>query len=489
MTPKRFFLFVVLITFAGTLLRLINMNYASLWADELYSMLAVRPGNSWYEILYMQRAYQPPGYFILLWVWTKLFAFNEFYARLLSIIGGAMAITISAYLGRTVKGNKLGLVMALIVAFNPTQIWYSLEARFYVFVYFLAALSLLLYWNLRKEKPHSLFLYGFKGGVDAALCYFHHFGIVFVFAQGLFDLLLLKKDKDKVTFFKMLLGYFTAAVLYIPWVFWGLTEGLGVKQYWLKETNVLQFLRFNFGYTSFLTIGALLLAGWFIVTTLRQRNWFYLLFPFIISFVILVPVLYSLIKMPILVDRYAMVLGPILYLMMGMSILQIGEKIAGWRPRLYPSLALAIIILAFSLSGIYMSLIDKSSLVKQPWREMAAWINRQPDSQQVPVYALGAMVKGQFNIDFYLKKGTQAKQLSTLVPGKDDKMYLVETSGTWSISDSVKRRIDSIYTRKCVAFKEKYPGFGNIYICERKQPASIAFHDSVTLKSAIWTAR
>jgi uncharacterized membrane protein len=244
---KRFHSYVLLISIIGTWLRYININYSSLWPDELYSVLAVRPGGSSVTgMLFSLRALQPPGYFVLLLVWIKIFAYNEFYARLLSVIGGAMAIAVSAYLGKVVKDKNLGILMAIIAAFNPMQIWFSLEARFYIFVYLLASISILLYWHLHKEKPRSVWLYIVKGAVDASLCYFHHFAIPFVFAQAVFDLMIYRNDKDKVIFLRMSLCYAIAAVLYAPWVFWGLTEGFAVKQYWLKKIDVFGFITFNF---------------------------------------------------------------------------------------------------------------------------------------------------------------------------------------------------------------------------------------------------
>jgi 4-amino-4-deoxy-L-arabinose transferase-like glycosyltransferase len=193
---KRFNLILLLLVAVACSVRLFNINYASLWADELYSALLVKPGNSWYEILYTQRTYQPPGYSMVLWIWTKITGYNEFTIRLLSVIGGGLAVVASAYLGKIVKNKQTGLLMAALVVFNPTQIWYSLEARFYIFVYILSAISLLLYWQMMQKKPRSWFFYLLKSGIDATLCYFHHFAILFVFGQFLFDIYISYKEKD-----------------------------------------------------------------------------------------------------------------------------------------------------------------------------------------------------------------------------------------------------------------------------------------------------
>ncbi|NTS43776.1 glycosyltransferase family 39 protein [Flavisolibacter sp. BT320] len=489
MKNNHFYLMVTAIVVAGTLLRIYNVNYASLWADELYSVLAVRPGNSWYEILYMQRAYQPPAYFMLLWVWTKAFGFDEFSVRLLSVIGGVLCIAVSAWLGRVVLNARLGILMALIVAFNPVQIWYSLEVRFYVFVYFFAALSILLYWQLRRQKPRSAWLYLFKGSVDATLCYFHHFGIVFVFAQGVFDLFFWKQERDGIFLRKMFMGYLFAALLYLPWVLWGLTEGLAVKQYWLKENDLLQFLRFNFGYPNLVTYTALAMVAWFVVVAIRQKRWLLLLFPFIVALVTLVPFLYSVIRFPILVDRYAMVLAPLFYLMLGFSILHLAAKLQDAAPVPLAKGAHALVMAAFCFWGLHLSLVDRAPLVKQPWRELAEWVKKQPDYGQVPVYSLGTQVKGLSNIDFYLDSQKPSVHLDRLVPGRDAKMYLVETSGIWQIRDSVWQRVDSFYNRRKLALDPAYPGTGNIYICERKNNTLIALRDSAGKQLNQWTAR
>ena len=47
--------FLIGITVLALLVRLVNITYASLWSDELYSMLSVHPDNSFYEMLLLQR--------------------------------------------------------------------------------------------------------------------------------------------------------------------------------------------------------------------------------------------------------------------------------------------------------------------------------------------------------------------------------------------------------------------------------------------------
>ena len=463
---KQFSIIIIAIALAGFFIRFVNINYASLWADELYSALLASPNNSWYEVLYLQRAYQPPLYAFGLWVWVKIFAYNEFYIRLFTLLGGAACIYVSGLLGKKLHSMRLGLIMAVIVAFNPVQIWYSLEARFYVFVYLFSALSLLLYWHIITNKKTPVWLYLVKAVVDAALCYFHHFGIIFLFAQFVYDLFLLIKTKDRIAFLKKLAGNILAALLYLPWVLWGLTEAMKVQQYWLKEINIPQYFGFSFQYPVAINLLCMGLIGLFLYRAIKDKSR-YLLFPLICLVVTLVPVIYSYIKMPMLVARYAMVMAPTLYAMLGLGMLYALQMIEKFAARWYKPVVVLFLLLIV-LPGLNLSFINKEKLDKQPWREMGQWLNAQPDIQQVNIYSKGAFVKQTKNIDFYLKEGLHSYHVNDIKPNADKKMYLIETTSIWQIKDSVLQRLDSFYHIRKQSFNQGTANFGNIYICTQK---------------------
>jgi uncharacterized membrane protein len=458
---NRYALVIALLSVFGGILRGYNVNYASLWADELYSALLIRPGNSWYEILYLQRAYQPPGYSMVLRIWTILFGYDEFVIRLFSVVGGTLAILLSAYLGKVIHNRQTGAIMALLVAFSPTQIFYSLEARFYIWIYVLSAFSLLLYWQITYRQRKGVPTYLLKSIIDSALCYFHHFGVIFIMGQFMYDLYMFYSDRNKQLLFGKVGGYLLCALLYLPWVLWGLVEGLAVKNYWLKETDVYRFLTFNFGYLQWVSFFCLLLVLYFIVSEIMSKNREYYLVPFLCLMVTLVPFLYSITRFPILVDRYSMILGPAFFLMLSLSL----QKLLKFLPQRISRYALTFVLFLLSIQGFWMSFVDLGQLKKQPWRQMAVWLNNQPDYAKTPIYSQGSMIKGYFNIDFYLREGTKAKHLNTFIPGKEPKFYLVETNSVWQITDSVFKSIDSFYTRSRIPFQPNTEVFGNIYSC------------------------
>jgi uncharacterized membrane protein len=462
---KNFYIYLFIVVLFGAILRFININYSSLWADELYSMLSVYPGNSWYEILYMQRTYQPPAYFMLLWQWTKVFGYTEFSARLLSVLGGIFAIILSALLGRKIKDNWLGLLLAVIVAFNPTQIQYSLEARFYIFTYCVAVISLWLHWHLLINKPRNIILYLFLAGVNASLCYFHHFGLFFVFALFVHDFFVFLKEKHRQYFIQKIITYIVTALLYTPWFFWGLIKGMSTTQFWLKEIDVWKYFSFSMGYPAILTILFSVFILFIIKDLIKKENKYYSLFIFIVLFVIVLPLLYSFIRIPILVDRYGMVMAPVIYLIFGLSFISFIKIIRGTRIRFV--IATAFIFL-YSTPGVSLTFYQKSNLEKQPWREMAMWLKGQSDYQQTNIYTKGIFLKNRFTIDFYLLPSKKANHISNLIPGQDDKMYLVETSSVWTLDQNLLEKIYNLYDVSVVDFNKNNVDFGRIYICKKK---------------------
>jgi uncharacterized membrane protein len=468
----QFDLWIILIAFIGGGIRYININYSSLWGDELFSMYTAHPSNSWYEMLSAQKELQPPLYVAILWVWVKVFALTEFYARLLSIIAGVAGIIVSGYLGKKIKNAKLGIAMAILVAFNPVHIMYSLEARFYIFVYLFAALSLLLYWHLIEKKPKSYFLYFLKSCVDAALCYFHHFGIVFVFAEFVFDCYLYFKEKDGLAFRKKLSGYALTALFYLPWFYWGSIAGFAIKSYLgLKKIDILDYISFSLGYPLLVNILAAVFIAYFIFRIYKNSNLYLKVLPLICFLIILIPTLYSILRVPILVNRYSMVMAPVIYLMVLIAFIAIAEKLLAGNYKL-KMLFISICMLLISLPGLNLTLVNKAKLVKQPWREIGVWLKQQNDYKTASIYSHTVGIKNFRYIDFYLDSNNKAKDLLKIEVGSDQKMYLVGTVGYWAVPDTILNKVNIDYNVQKISFNEQYDTTvrGSVYICTKKIP-------------------
>lgn len=124
---------LILLVAIGLGLRLWNLGGPSFGDDELITAYAAKgfadTGNfvlpsgfvydgSWLDLLFRALS-------------IKLFGFNEFGARLPSVIFGSMTIGLAYLVGRELGGKKVGLLSAFIICFLPWEISWSREARMY----------------------------------------------------------------------------------------------------------------------------------------------------------------------------------------------------------------------------------------------------------------------------------------------------------------------------------------------------------------------
>mgnify|MGYP001595044439 CR=1 FL=1 len=148
-----------IILILGLILRLISLNQ-SLWLDEAINTLAVK-NYSLFDLItqYARADFHPPGWFIILWFWGKLFGYSEIAVRIPSVIFGAITIYITYLIGKKLVSRKLGIIAALLISVNPLHIYYSQEARMYALATLAVSVSILLFLKAVKgEKPNLFFL-------------------------------------------------------------------------------------------------------------------------------------------------------------------------------------------------------------------------------------------------------------------------------------------------------------------------------------------
>ncbi len=86
----------------------------------------------------------PPLYYLLAWVWAKLFGTSEAALRSLSAVIGTAAVPVAWGAARAFFARRsVAWAAAALVAVNPWFVWYSQEARSYSLLVLTTALSLL----------------------------------------------------------------------------------------------------------------------------------------------------------------------------------------------------------------------------------------------------------------------------------------------------------------------------------------------------------
>lgn len=121
-------------------LRFYRLAGSSLWADEGNSVALAR--RSLAEIA-RRTAFDihPPLYYWLLKLWITLFGDREIGLRSLSAVLGIGLVYVTWRLGRRLYNARVGRIAAFIVAISPFQLYYAQEARMYMLLTLLAALT------------------------------------------------------------------------------------------------------------------------------------------------------------------------------------------------------------------------------------------------------------------------------------------------------------------------------------------------------------
>lgn len=148
-----------IILLSTLVLRLISLNQ-SLWLDEAINTLAVKH-YGFYDLItqYARADFHPPGWFILLWFWTKLFGYSEIAIRIPSVIFGMLSVWVIYLIGKKIHSEKLGLVAALLLCVNPLHIYYSQEGRMYMMATLAVSINVFILLKLIKgERTNFLML-------------------------------------------------------------------------------------------------------------------------------------------------------------------------------------------------------------------------------------------------------------------------------------------------------------------------------------------
>ena len=146
---------MIWILLLGIILRVIALNQ-SLWLDEAINVLAAK-NYSFLGMIgeYARADFHPPGWFMILWFWTRLFGISEMAVRMPSVIFGVLTIYVVFLLGQKLHSKALGLFSALLLAINPLHIYYSQEARMYALATLAVSINFLLFIKLIKTRERS----------------------------------------------------------------------------------------------------------------------------------------------------------------------------------------------------------------------------------------------------------------------------------------------------------------------------------------------
>jgi len=127
------------------------VNYNSIDLDEPFTIFHAQKSVSELWQLFAEEN-NPPLHFYLLHFWIKLFGISALAVRSLSLIFGVFTVLVLFDIGRKLRNETLGLLVALIFVGSSYQHYFSLEARTYALLILLFATAFQLLISF-KMKP------------------------------------------------------------------------------------------------------------------------------------------------------------------------------------------------------------------------------------------------------------------------------------------------------------------------------------------------
>ena len=325
-------IFLSVIFLIGTLLRFYQIDFNSLWYDELFtwqqsgrkSFIDVLEYGVWKDT-------HPPAHIIVMYITQNLFGDSEIILRAPSAIAGALTIPVAYLLARDLYSQRVGLYAASIVACSYQLIYYSQEARVYALLGFFVLVACWTFYRLmctEKYGDQKLCTFRLAYIVSAVLCiYSHHFGMVFVAGQFAFLVVNAKFriniiKKELMTFLYIALASMPAAYLLVHHLFNTIGNTNWIPPLTLKfYYDLFKGMMGDSKIISIVTLGISILA---IVISAKSKSYNvshgsrYLLFCCL--FVLAITTIFSITVKPMMIERYFLFLAPIVYILISQCI-------------------------------------------------------------------------------------------------------------------------------------------------------------------------
>ena len=179
-------LLLALVIFAAVL-RFSTLGLQSFDLDESVTVALLHRGFHGMLATIPKTESTPPVYYVLAWLWTKLFGLNEIGLRSLSALFGTLMIPLAYDVAARLASRRAGLLAAALTAVSPWLIWYSQEARAYALFAFLSLASFALFVRA-LDAPKKGVLAGWAALAALSLAT-HYFAIFMVLPEAAWLLL------------------------------------------------------------------------------------------------------------------------------------------------------------------------------------------------------------------------------------------------------------------------------------------------------------
>lgn len=340
-----------------------NLLTESLWGDEAFSAMAVKKGL--FEMLsVVMKDTAPPLFYLVGWVWGRLFGFSEVALRSLTcllILGAAIFAGLTVhYLSK----NKIASLLTVAVAFfSPFVFRFAFEWRMYALLAFTSMASV-YFFTAKKWLWFVVF--------SLAAAWTHHLGLFTIAGEGVWFMISDFKWRKPKIWFSQLKPFIILGLLYSLWLYPMYIQLTRIKGsgFWLGIPKIGDLTNLVARFTVGGAEGKLKLVVYGLVAIIligkdwkkAGKQWWGLLFiyfsPVILAFAA------SYVITPVFYDRY------LLSVVVGIAVL------VSLQTRKLFLLTLFFLACVY----IYSSITIFNNPQKQPFRDLAAYVQtvKQP---------------------------------------------------------------------------------------------------------------
>lgn len=391
---------LLLLIFIGAIFRFYHIDFQSVWLDEIHTINESNPKISISELYASLLASDPhpPLYFILVQLFFKIFGYTTFVLKTFSALMGIGGLFAIYFLGKELMNKKVGLIAVALLSVNYFHIYYSQEARMYSMLFFTTTVS--FYFLVRLLKKPSIKTVILHAVFAALMIYTHFFALFALFAEYVILLLFIIKphniDRKKMLLFSILSGIITL-ILYIP-SFKIFIETTKRTSIWIPMPTIdvyTQIFKEFFGQSEIVLFLVLTLLILFFMKLYNRENKKELainpneekqVFSFIFLFcwiiiTLLIPLISSYVKLPMLISRYFINILPAIILLIAIGVYYIKNNVV--------KLAILSIFVLFSLTDIIIVKRYYRAVAKTQFREATQFIIDNNTSKDNVVTSLG----------------------------------------------------------------------------------------------------
>ncbi len=307
------------ILIAGITFRFYNLNIENFWIDEMVTFWVTDPLITINDTINRNIESDLHFFFnLLLKLYFSITSYEISFGRHLPAALSILSIFSILYLSTILK-TKNYIFLLFLISFNIYLIKYAQELRSYSLIFFLTSISLIFFFKITDKNYKKKNLITFFFIVSQILIVLTHiYGLIIIFSFIIFDFIAYYKFKEKNIYLhisNLITGIISLIFLIIY------LKSISHTVDWYPKIELKFFTNFYFSKFFGSRLLGLLHLILLIYLIVKSRIWLLkkydqrLILILIIIFSYLVPISYSLIIKPILLDKYIIfVLVPVLVL-------------------------------------------------------------------------------------------------------------------------------------------------------------------------------